>query len=397
MTGQPPRWILHVDMDAFFAAVEQRDHPEYRDRPVVVGALPGRRGVVATCSYEARVFGIRSAMPISEAHRRCPDAIYLKPDMARYGEASHQVMALLESISPVIEPVSVDEAYLDISGLERLYGPPHSIAGLVKERIWRGVGLKCSVGVGPNRLIAKLASEHKKPDGLTVVAPQEVMAFLNPMPPANLRGVGPQTLKTVQRLGVKTVEQLRRIPAELLNSYFGDKMGNSLYRQARGIASDRVGERGGRQSLSKETTFNQDIVDHDRLRTTLRELAADVGRGLRKAGLKGRVVTLKVRLDGFETHTRQRRLSAAADTDNTLFYVAWELFMSSPFVKRPIRLIGLGVSDWGENEPGNLDLFDSANDGERERRLYTLLDAATDRFGKGTLSLGVPIEKLKKP
>ncbi|MCW8905481.1 DNA polymerase IV [Sedimenticola sp.] len=396
MTGPIIRWIMHVDMDAFFAAVEQRDRPECRGRPVVVGAQPGRRGVVSTCSYEARVFGIRSAMPISEAYRRCPDAIYLQPDMLRYAEASRQVLEVLESVSPVVEPVSVDEAYLDISGLERLYGPPRSIAGLVKERIWQRTGLSCSVGVGPNRLIAKLASEHDKPDGLIVVAPDEIETFLDPMPLSNLRGVGPRTLKTVQHLGIKNVRQLRTMPLDLLCSYFGEKMGGSLYRQARGVSSDRVGVQGGRQSISKETTFNQDISDRDQLRATLRSLASEVGRSLRKAGLKCRVVTLKLRLGGFETHTRQCRLPVAGDLDATLFQVAWELFVTSSFVDRPVRLIGLGASEWGEGGDANLDLFASGENDERERRLYSMLDSATERFGKGKLSLGVLARKPKK-
>lgn len=396
MTRQTFKWIMHVDMDAFFAAVEQRDRPEYRGRPLVVGAQPGRRGVVSTCSYEARVFGIRSAMPISEAYRRCPNAIYLKPDMPRYVEASHQVMAVLESVSPVIEPVSVDEAYLDISGLERLYGTPRAIAELVKERIWQRTSLSCSVGIGPNRLIAKLASDYDKPAGLTVIAPEEVEQFLDSMPLSNLRGVGPRTLKTVQRLGIKTVRQLRSLPLDLLNSYFGENMGGSLYRQARGVSSDRVGEQGGRQSLSKETTFNEDITDLADLRATLRGLASEVGRGLRKAALKGSVVTLKLRLDGFETHTRQRRLPQPGDADAALFQVAWELFVSSPFVDRPVRLIGLGVSDWGDGENTNLDLFSSAESDERQRRLYSVLDNAAERFGKGKLSLGAPGGKSKK-
>lgn len=396
MTGQTIRWIMHVDMDAFYAAVEQRDRPECRGRPVVVGAQPGRRGVVSTCSYEARIFGIRSAMPISEAYRRCPDAIYLQPDMPRYVEASRQVMEVLESVSPVIEPVSVDEAYLDISGLERLYGSPRSIAALVKERIRQRTGLSCSVGVGPNRLIAKLASDYDKPDGLTVVAPEGIEMFLDPMPLSNLRGVGPRTLKTVQRLAIKTVHQLRAMPLELLTSYFGEKTGASLYRQARGISSDRVGEQIGRQSLSKETTFNEDITDRDHLRTTLRGLAAEVGRSLRKAGLKGWVVTLKLRLGGFETHTRQCRLPTPADMDAALFQVAWELFVTSPFADRPVRLIGLGISDWGNNQNTNLDLFACEERDNREQRLYSMLDSAAERFGNGKLSLGAPARKPKK-
>ncbi|WP_428635058.1 DNA polymerase IV [Sedimenticola sp.] len=396
MSKASNKWIMHVDMDAFFASVEQRDRPECRGRPVVVGAQPGSRGVVATCSYEARAFGIRSAMPISEAFRRCPDAVYLKPDIARYVEASQQVMALLETISPVVEPVSVDEAYLDITGLERLYGAPAAIAKRVKDRIRQDVGLGCSVGIGHNRLIAKLASEYRKPDGMTVVLPERVEGFLDPMPPSNLRGVGPQTLKTVQRLGIQTVKQLRGMSRELLNGYFGEKMAGSLYRQARGLASDQVGERGARQSISKETTFNQDVTDRDHLRSTLRALASEVGYSLRKAGLKGRVVTLKIRLAGFETHTRQRRLAVPGDSDSGLFKVAWDLLEAAVFFEKPIRLIGIGVSGWDADEPVNLDLFTSSEADTRERQLYSVLDSAAERFGKGKLSFGVPTPKKKK-
>lgn len=396
MTDKRIRWIMHVDMDAFYASVEQRDHPEYRGLPVVVGAQPGRRGVVSTCSYEARVFGIRSAMPISDAYRRCPDAVYLRPDMPRYVEVSRQVLEVLADISPVIEQVSVDEAYLDITGLERLYGPPRSIGERVKERVRERTGLNCSVGIGPNRLIAKLASDYDKPDGLTIVDVNEVERFLDPMPVSNLRGVGPRNLKTMARLGIKTVQQLRALPLDQLNSYFGDSMGESLYRQARGVSSDRVGEQSGRQSLSKETTFNEDITDQEQLRATLRGLAAEVGRSLRQAGLKGNVVTLKLRLSGFETHTRQRRLSSPGNADATLFRVAWELFQSSAFVRRPVRLIGLGVSDWSDGAHTNLDLFDAVEDDERQERLYSMLDKATERFGNGKLSLGAPLGKNRK-
>jgi len=187
MAELPIKWIMHLDMDAFFASIEQRDNPEYCGKPVVVGAMPGRRGVVSTCSYEARKYGIRSAMPISEAHRRCPDAIYLRPDMARYAAVSKQVMHALGDISPVVEPVSIDEAYIDISGMERLIGEPEEIGRLTKQKVMYRVGLNRSVGIGPNRLIAKLASEYQKPDGLVVIRPDQIQVFLDPMPVSNLR------------------------------------------------------------------------------------------------------------------------------------------------------------------------------------------------------------------
>ncbi len=361
----------------------------------MVGALPGNRGVVSTCSYEARVFGIRSAMPIAEAYSRCPDAIFLKPNMRSYSEASDKVMAILDSLSPVVEQVSVDEAYLDISGLERLYGSPEAIGRKIKEAVWQETQLSCSVGVGSNRLIAKLASEYNKPDGLTVVLADQIAAFLDPMPVANLRGVGPKTLKTVQRLGIRTVRQLRDYTLESLQHYFGEKMGGGLYRQARGEASDYVGVRGERSSISKETTFGVDTNDLRKLRTTLRQLTAEVGRTLRSEGLKGQVVSIKVRLPGFETHTRQRRLALAEDRDAVLFTVAWELFVTSAQIGRPIRLIGMGVSDWGDSSGTTLDLFDSPHSSDRDHRLYNMMDEATDRFGKGKLSMGIPDKKPK--
>lgn len=388
MAERSNKWVMHLDMDAFFASVEQRDNPEYRGKPLVVGALPGHRGVVATCSYEARKYGIRSAMPISEAYRRCPDAIYLRPDMDRYATASRQVMLILNEISPVVEPVSIDEAYLDISGLERLVGGPEEIGRLAKQKIQENVGLTCSVGIGPNRLIAKLASEHRKPDGMVVVRQEQVQDFLDPMPASNLRGVGRKTEKLLGRLNIRTVAHLKKYSLESLQGYFGKKGGQHLYDQAGGIASDRVGLKAGRQSISKESTFNEDETDQQRLRERLHSLASEVGHIARRKGLKGRVVTLKIRLDGFETHTRQRKISEASNADAKIFTTAWDLYQASGFVRRPVRLIGVGISEWGES--GYMgDLFDAPEQREREDRLYATLDKVAEKFGEGKLSLGL--------
>ncbi|OQX30501.1 MAG: DNA polymerase IV [Candidatus Sedimenticola endophacoides] len=383
------KWIMHLDMDAFFAAVEQRDHPEYRGRPLVVGARPGGRGVVSTCSYEARRYGIRSAMPISEACRRCPDAIYLRPDMARYTEASRRVMAVLDEVSPLVEQVSVNEAYLDISGLERLFGSPARIGRLTKRKVFEAVGLTCSVGIGPNRLIAKLASDYRKPDGITLVAPDAVQAFLDPMPVANLRGVGPVTLGLLQRLGIRTVAQLRALPLELLQAHLGERGGSHLHAQARGRGSDRIEAAGQRQSVSKETTFGQDVSDIHVLKNCLRQLASDVGHTLRREGLRGRVATFKVRLPGFETHTRQRRLGEAVDSDVAIYKSAWALYEASGFIGRPVRLIGLGMSGWEEEAAVIEDLFTPREARDRERRLYGALDEMALKFGHRAVSLGV--------
>jgi len=391
MAESPSNWIMHLDMDAFFASVEQRDNPEYRGRPVVVGAMPGHRGVVSTCSYEARKYGIHSAMPISEAHRRCPNAIYLRPDMAHYVAVSEQVMLALGDISPVVEPVSIDEAYIDISGMERLIGEPEEIGCLTKQKIQGQVGLNCSVGIGPNRLIAKLASEYKKPDGLLVIRPEQIQAFLDPMPVSNLRGVGPKARQELERLGVYTVEQLKTYSLDVLQGYFGNKGGQHLYHQARGVALDQVGTKAGRQSISKETTFNKDVTDQRQLRERLGILAAEVGQAARKKDLKGQVVTMKIRLEGFETHTRQRKIREATNTDGTILDTAWELYQGSGFASRPVRLIGLGISDWSKGEPMG-DLFDDPEEREREERLYATLDEVAEKFGEGKISLG-----LKKP
>ena len=234
------RWVGHADLDAFYASVEQRDCPEYRDRPVVVGALPGHRGVVAAANYKARVFGIHSALPIAEAYRRCPDAVYLRPDMAKYLRVSREIFQILESITPVIEPVSVDEAYLDLTGLEKLLGPPEVIGSEIKHRILEATGLTVSVGIGPNRLIAKLGSEHRKPNGLMVVYPDQVLVFLAPMPVANLRGLGRQTQKIFSRMRIDTVAQLRAVPLRTLQQHLGTKAAASFQQQALGIASSAV-------------------------------------------------------------------------------------------------------------------------------------------------------------
>jgi DNA polymerase-4 len=252
------RLVMHVDLDAFFAAVEQRDNPPWRGLPLVVGAEPGRRGVVATCSYEARRYGVHSAMPISEAARRLPpETVSVRPSMNRYARVSRQIMEVLETISPLVEKVSIDEAYLDVTGLERLMGPPEVIGRLTKERIREAVGLTASVGIGPNRLIAKLASDADKPDGLTVVPLEKVSAFLDPMPLSVLRGVGAKTAPRLERPGLKTVGDVRHLSLEALRRHLGAGAGTQVHLQALGIADDHVYPASERKSISKETTFGE--------------------------------------------------------------------------------------------------------------------------------------------
>ena len=378
-----------MDLDAFFASCEQRDHPEYRGQPVVVGALPGHRGVVAAASYEARRYGIHSAMPIAEACRRCPDAVYLRPSMAKYKQASREVFAVLETLTPVVEAASIDEAYLDLSGLERLVGPPETIGRKIKRSILEATGLTASVGIGPNRLIAKLGSEHRKPDGLTVVPPDTLLDFLAPLPVACLRGLGRQTQKIIDRLGIRTVGQLRAMPLSVLEQHLGKRAAASFHNQSLGIASDRIVPHRGRKSISKETTFEEDVTDTSALNGTLRTLAADVARTARREGLAGAVVTLKIRFTGFETHTRQRKRAAPTDDEREIHRAAWQLFLDSRLPRKPVRLIGVGISGWGEEQSAQADLFGEPGARASDRRVLEMIDAVEDKFGRGLLQVGV--------
>jgi DNA polymerase-4 len=386
------RLVMHVDLDAFYAAIEQRDHPQWRGLPVVVGAEPGKRGVVATCSYEARRYGVHSAMPISEAARRLPpETVYVRPRMEDYARVSRQVMAALGTISPVVEKVSIDEAYLDVSGLGLLVGPPEAIGRRAKAAIREAVGLTASVGIGPNRLIAKLASDSHKPDGLTVVPPEGVQAFLDPMPLTVLRGVGAKTAPRLQRLGLKTVGDVRCLSLEELRRRLGARAGTQVHLQARGIADDRVHPAAERKSISKETTFAEDVTDPAVLRDTLRWAAQEVGFLARHEGRKGAVVTLKIRFRPFDTHTRSRTLPVRTASDSEIFRAGWALFESERWAGKPVRLVGLGLSGWEEETRVQADLFGSEAPQlhPQDERLDETLDAIRRKFGKGYLQRGL--------
>jgi len=378
-----------MDLDAFFASSEQLEHPEYQGLPVVVGARPGHRGVVAAASYEARRFGIHSAMPIAEAYRRCPDAVFLRPDIEKYRRYSRQVFQILETLAPTVEAASIDEAYLDVSGLEKLSGAPETIGREIKQRILAGTGLTASVGIGPNRLIAKLGSEYQKPDGLTVVTPEQVPDFLAPMPVSNLRGLGHQTLKIFNRLGIRTVAQLRAIPQPQLEQHLGEKAAANFHRQAFGIASDEVVSNRRRKSISKETTFEADVRDHTVLHDALRGLAADVARTARREGLSGSVVTLKIRFAGFDTYTRQFKRATPTCDERDMLKTAWRLFLGGKLPDKPVRLIGIGISDWEQGQPAQADLFDQPEQRGDNKQLLKTIDAVTEKFGKNLLQVGV--------
>jgi DNA polymerase-4 len=374
------RAIAHVDMDAFYAAIEQRDRPELRGRPVIVGASPGGRGVVSAASYEARPFGVRSAMPISRAARLCPHAAFLPVDMAKYQRVSVQVMAILAEFSPLVEPLSVDEAFVDLTGTETLFGSPLDAVRTIKRRIVSETALTASAGLAPNKFVAKVASELEKPDGLVVVAAGDEERFLGRLPVERLWGVGRVMAKTLHELGFATIGQLQRVPRAVLARKFG-KHGEALYDLARGRDERPVEPFGVPKSIGAEETFDVDCSDPKRLRTTLRAHAERVAAELRESGFAAGRVTVKLRLAPFETHTRSATAEPTQD-GLELYRRALALLERDP-VTRPVRLIGLSAARLGPAGAGQLDLLDPA--ALRRERLARVVDRLTARFGKGTV------------
>ena len=365
-------------MDAFYAAVEQRDDPGLRGRPVIVGADPkgGRgRGVVATASYEARRFGVGSAMPISQAFKLCPHGVYLPVDMEKYASVSAQVMAILRHVSDLVEPVSIDEAFLDVTRSQRALGDGETIARRLKLDIQRETSLTASVGAAGSKLVAKIASDMRKPDGLVVVPPGAEAAFLAPLPVRRLWGVGPKLEESLAKLGVHTIGDLAALPAERLARRFGSH-GHDLLELARGL-DDRpvLADSGEAKSLGQEHTYETDTGELDRLRRTLLDLADGVAQRLRQHGLKARTITLKYRDESFRTSTRAETLTAAVDSGNELFRTAWGLFQGVHGALK-VRLLGIYASGFGASG-GQLDLFPApASPADRLR------DALAERFGE---------------
>jgi DNA polymerase-4 len=338
------RRILHCDMDCFYAAVHMRDDPELRGRPVVIGGDPRGRGVVAAASYEARGFGVRSAMPSAQALRLCPDAVFLRPDFPRYRSESDEVFEILHRFTPIVQPVSIDEAYLDVSEQWPQYGSATAVAQEIRRSVREERRLTVSIGVAPNRLVAKIASDFDKPDGLTVVPPKRVADFLAPLPVRVLQGVGPATAKVLRHeVGVETIEQLRQIPMARLVQRLG-RYGETLHRYARGIDARPVSTHRERKSLSAERTYGTDLHDLDRMDLELERLGEEVARGLARRGIAGATVTVKVRYPDFVTVTRSRTLRRPVDDARLLTELSRELLRRTEAGERGVRLLGLGVS-----------------------------------------------------
>jgi len=377
------RTILHVDMDAFYAAVEQRDRPELRGRPVIVGGSHEGRGVVSAASYEARRFGVHSAMPTSQARRLCPQGVFLPVRMRHYGAVSAQVMAILESYTPLVEKLSIDEAFLDVTASRALFGSGESIAHAIKGRVRAELCLTASVGVAPSKFLAKLASDLRKPDGLVVVPPDRVADFLRDLPLSRLWGVGPATERELARLGIRTIGELAAYPVDVLRQRLGSA-GDLLQRLARGEDDRPVEPSIEAKSIGRETTFAQDIGEADVLEAVLLSLAEEVGARLRRHGVCGRTVTLKLRFADFTTITRARTLPEPSAVAETIYPVALDLFRRVERGQK-VRLLGITASNLMPGRPARqLSLFD-APDGRRERLAETV-DALRDRFGEGVMS-----------
>ncbi|NCD32722.1 MAG: DNA polymerase IV [Spartobacteria bacterium] len=380
------RIIVHVDMDAFYAAVEQRDHPEYRGKPVIIGSPPDRRGVVSTCSYEARRFGVKSAMPSSEAGRRCPQGIFVSPDMKRYAGVSRQMFAVFEQFSPFVEPLSIDEAFIDLTGSAHLFGGAVAAAELIKKTIFEQLGLTCSVGLAWNKFLAKLASDMNKPDGLTVV-PQDVIPFLAALPVQRIWGVGKTTAKILLDSGLETIDSLQRISLPALSTLLGQRAAVRLKQLAQGLDDRGFELETDDKSMSREVTFSTDEDDLDVLHNTLLMLVDHVAGRLRKSGKYAGGIQIKLRWKGFETLTRQSSFSVPVADVFTLMDEAKRLFDRIPITKA-VRLIGFGVYKLSDTSWGQMDLFqDEARRDKREHVSHTV-DAIRDRFGKNSIRVG---------
>jgi len=377
--------ILHVDMDAFFVSVELLDRPELRGKPVVVGGQKDQRGVVSAASYEARQYGIHSAMPLRTAGRLCPQAIFLDGHHEKYGEWSDRVATILARFSPVVEMVSIDEAYLDLAGTERLHGPPFVTADKLLRTITRETALPCSGGLGTTRLTAKVASDQAKPRGLVWVPPGCEARFLAPLPVRKIPGIGEVTERALQALGIETVEQLAELPQEKLEKIFG-QWGDALYRKARGGDSYEFVIDAEPKSISHNLTFGEDTDDANQLATILSHLSQKACKRLREAGLAARTLTLTIRYAGFETHTRAKTLAEPTELDADIYAVFQELFRKHRDEKRKVRLLGVSLGSFTHGN-AQLDLLEKERR-EKLARLTKAADRLRDRFGFGTVQFG---------
>ena len=377
--------ILHVDMDAFFVSVELLDRPDLRGKPVVVGGRPDQRGVVSAASYEARKFGIHSAMPLRTAGRLCPHAVFLDGHHEKYSEWSDRVASILAKFSPIVEMVSIDEAYLDLSGTERLHGPPLAAADKLLRTITRQTSLPCSGGLATTRLVAKVASDQAKPRGLVWVAPGMEARFLAPLPIRKIPGIGEVTERALRALSIETVEQLATHEQQKLEKIFG-QWGTALYRKARGGDSYEFLIDAEPKSISHNHTFGEDTANVPEMESLLSHLSQKTCKRLREAGLSARTLTLTIRYAGFQTYTRSKTVQDPVHLDADVHAIFLELFRAHRDPKRKVRLLGVALSGLCHGTK-QLDLLE-ADRREKLDRLTKATDQLRDKFGFGSVQFG---------
>lgn len=378
MTARPPEPILHVDLDAFYAGVEVLKDPSLKGKPVIVGGT-GPRGVVASASYEARAYGVRSAMPAVRARRLCPDGIFVASDFEAYRIHSIRFREVLLSYTPLVEPISLDEAFLDVGGATRLFGDPPEIGRRIRADVAREVGVTCSVGVAATKFVAKLASDHRKPDGLLHVRADETLAFLEPLPVGRLWGVGEKTGDLLGRLAIRTVGDLARTPRPVLERLLGEASARHLEELSHGVDDRTVVPYEAPKSIGHEETFDRDLDDEDEIARELLHLSGKVAARLREDGYRARTVTLKARLVNFTTLTRARTLSDPTDVGAELYHVALAMYRALPGDRRRIRLLGVQGSGLVSAGAEQLALLHGERWGDVERTL----DRIQRRFGVG--------------
>lgn len=375
--------IMHLDMDAFFASVEQADDPSLKGRPVIIGASD--RGVVSAASYEARKYGVRSAIPVAQARKLCPHGVFLPGRHRRYREVSRQVMAVVSRFSPLVEQTSVDEAYLDISGLERLFGPPLELARRLKESVRETTGLTCSVGVAPNRFLAKICSDLNKPDGVYILASADVPAFLAGLDPYKISGVGKRLAETLRTLNVRVITDVLRFSRAFWADKVGDKAADFLYARAQGIGSSEIVPYSEPKSSGAENTFARDTRDPEELKRWLLRQAERVGQDLRSDNRFGRTVTLKIKFSDFRAITRSVTLPRPVQVTEDIFRAA-EGLLDAQQLSLPVRLIGVSVSGLSHGER-QLDLLGDPRE-EARVRLDKALDSLRERHGRDAVTRG---------
>lgn len=391
-SSKPLKYILHLDMDAFYPAVEVLDDPSLKGKPVIVGGSV-TRGVVSSASYEARKFGVHSAQPMATALRLCPDAVVLPVRMSRYKEASNRIFAVFYRFTPLVEPLSIDEAFLDVTGSVRLFGPPDTIAKKIKAAVFSETGLTVSAGVATSKFIAKIASDMDKPDGLTVVPPGGEQAFLDPLSIEKMWGAGKVTQAALKQLNIRTFHDLRRMPADFMERRFG-KHGVQMHRLASGLDDRDVVTEHDMKSIGHEETFEKDVVDPAAARRELLSLSQRVARRVRRYGVTGKTVTVKVKYADFVSATRSETLSYPTDDGAVIYDTACRLLKKTDVGKKPARLLGISVSQLRHGATGiQLELFRKEDIRGKRKKLNTALDALHGKFGEKSVLPGSLLEE----